>query len=164
MERAASVAEFWEHRESGPAMKGDRGALHELLTRELTVTGPSDRRFGFTFAAMLSLMGALSLLRHGNHSAYWLGGAVVFGTLALIWPVALRPLNKVWLKLGLLLHAFISPIVMAVMFFGVFAPMGAIMRLAGKDPLRLKPHIEAKSYWIMRNPPGPTPESLKRQF
>jgi hypothetical protein len=36
-----------------------------------------------------------------------------------------------------------------------------IIRLFGKDPLRLKP---ANSNWIERKPPGPDPQSMKQQF
>ena len=38
------------------------------------------------------------------------------------------------------------------------------MRLAGKDPLRLRREPDAPSYWIVRDPPGPTPESMSDQF
>jgi hypothetical protein len=38
------------------------------------------------------------------------------------------------------------------------------MRIAGKDPLRLRFDRQAKSYWIERHPPGPDPDSMKNQF
>jgi hypothetical protein len=38
------------------------------------------------------------------------------------------------------------------------------MRLLGKDPLRLKFDREASSYWIKREPPGPDPDGMPRQF
>jgi hypothetical protein len=50
------------------------------------------------------------------------------------------------------------------MFFVVITPLGFLMRLSGKDPLRLRFDREVESYWIPRDPPGPTPESLKNQF
>jgi len=43
-------------------------------------------------------------------------------------------------------------------------PTGLIMRLFGKDPLRLRFDAEAKSYWIQREPPGPEPDSMRNQF
>ena len=50
------------------------------------------------------------------------------------------------------------------MFFGVITPIGLLMRLAGKDLLRTKFDINADSYWIKREPPGPEKTSLKQQF
>jgi hypothetical protein len=57
-----------------------------------------------------------------------------------------------------------NPIMMAFLFFGAVLPTGVVMRLLGKDPLRLKRPLDAKSYWIERHPPGPTSESMKDQF
>jgi hypothetical protein len=39
-----------------------------------------------------------------------------------------------------------------------------MVRLFGKDLLRLKRDASAKSYWIERDPPGPEPQSMTRQF
>ena len=38
------------------------------------------------------------------------------------------------------------------------------MRAAGKDLLRLKIERDRDSYWIIRQPPGPAPETMKDQF
>jgi len=39
-----------------------------------------------------------------------------------------------------------------------------LVRLTGKDPLRLKLDSGADSYWISRKPPGPPPDSMTNQF
>jgi hypothetical protein len=64
----------------------------------------------------------------------------------------------------LLLGKVVNPIVLGLMFFLVFTPAALFLRLAGKDPLRLKRPKDAKSYWIPRDPPGPPPESMRLQF
>jgi hypothetical protein len=79
-------------------------------------------------------------------------------------PRILRPLNRIWLKIGLLLNKVVSPIVLGIVFFGVLTPLGAVLRMRGKDPLRLRFEKDAPSYWIMRQPPGPAPRSMTRQF
>ena len=38
------------------------------------------------------------------------------------------------------------------------------MRVVGKDPLRLRWERDARSYWIMREPPGPDPKGMTQQF
>jgi hypothetical protein len=67
-------------------------------------------------------------------------------------------------KLGVLLGKLVSPIALGILFYGVFFPVGVAMRLAGKDPLRLRRDAEAASYWIPRRPPGPPPDSMTNQF
>jgi hypothetical protein len=57
-----------------------------------------------------------------------------------------------------------NPLVIALMFYVVFVPVGLILRALGKDTLRLKPDKKAPSYWIPRNPPGPSRGSMTKQF
>jgi hypothetical protein len=81
----------------------------------------------------------------------------------LLWPSSLRPLNRLWMKLGLLLHRIVNPIVMGLLFYGTIWPTGLVMRMRGRDLLRLKRDPSAASYWIARVP-GPAPETMKDQF
>jgi len=102
---------------------------------------------------------------HDGHLWPWTSAiAALFLVAALLYPAALKPLNLLWLKFGLLLHRVVNPIVMALVFFGAVLPTGLIMRALGKDPLRLKRQPDANSYWIERHPPGPAPKSMKDQF
>jgi hypothetical protein len=39
-----------------------------------------------------------------------------------------------------------------------------VRRWLGKDPLRLRLDRDAVTYWIERNPPGPPPDTMPRQF
>jgi hypothetical protein len=137
---------------------------HEFQRRNETVNSSSNRSFGFVFAAFFALLAALSLWHGTSRWPIWLGLACVSLALALFVPRWLAPLNWVWTKIGLLLHAIVSPIFLTLLFYGCIVPVGFLMRLSGKDPLRRKYEPEAASYWIIRTPPGPTPQSFKDQF
>jgi hypothetical protein len=63
-----------------------------------------------------------------------------------------------------LLGALVSPLALGVLYYGVLTPLGVLMRLAGKDPLRLRREPGAASYWLPRQPPGPPPDSMTNQF
>lgn len=82
---------------------------------------------------------------------------------ALVVPRSLAPLNKLWIKIAELLNRITNPIVMGLIFFGVVTPIGILIRWRGKDPLRLAPD-SSDSYWIRRQEPGPTAESMINQF
>ena len=56
----------------------------------------------------------------------------------------------------------VSPIVLGIIFFGMFTPIAMLMRLSGRDELRLKFNHNA-SHWKIRNEPV-KPESFKNQF
>jgi hypothetical protein len=94
----------------------------------------------------------------------FVGVSLAFLGVSLLFPKILAPLNWLWTRLGLLLHKIVSPIILGAQFFLLFTCAGAIMRLFGGDPLRLRFDAKASSYWIERTPPGPAAESLKEQF
>lgn len=137
---------------------------HESFERREEVRGSSDRSFGIVFAVVFAVIGLLPLLFSGTVRLWSLAIGAVFLLLAFATPRALAPLNRLWLKFGLLLHRIVSPLVLGIMFYGVVTPTGLLMRALGKDPLRLRLDRASSSYWIERVPPGPAPESLKDQF
>ena len=104
------------------------------------------------------------MLRGGALRPWALAVSGVFLILALAVPKVLAPLNRLWLKFGALLHMIVSPIVLGVLFFLTITPIALILRLMGKDLLRLKRSQGTSSYWIERKPPGPPPETMINQF
>lgn len=122
------------------------------------------RNFGLVFAGFFAIVGLLPLLG-GNAARWWaLAIAAAFLAVALAAPAVLAPLNLIWFRFGLQLHRVMSPVVMALLFFLTVTPVGLLMRVAGKDPLRLKPDPQQPSYWIARDPAGPAGGSLRNQF
>ena len=137
--------------------------FHEDLKRAQDLRGSSDRAFGLVLAAVFVVL-SLSPLRTGGRvrvPALCVAGALLL--IALVRPVLLHTLNRAWTMLGLLLGQIVNPVVTAVLFFLVFTPIGFISRLLGNDPLRLK-MPQADTYWIRRQPPGPRPDTMSKQF
>ncbi len=137
---------------------------HEDFQRHDPAGGGSDRSFGFVFAVVLGAV-ALLPLWDGRVPHWWvLAMAAVFLVLAIAAPRLLRPLNRLWHRFGLLLARLMNPLVLGLLFYFVITPIGLVMRMAGKDPLRLRWQPKSESYWIERAPPGPEPETMKNQF
>ena len=145
-------------------MKDKYFGAHEFQAREEGVKISSDRSFGLVFAGLFALLGILSIYHGTTRWYYWFPVAALFGVIAYIAPGVLAPLNRAWAKFGHLLHMAINPIVLGILFYVCISPIGFLMRLAGKDPMRRKFEPAAKSYWIARTPPGPAPETFKNQF
>jgi hypothetical protein len=137
---------------------------HEDFSRQEEIKPSSDRSFGLVVATFFLIVGFWPLVRAQPIRWWALGVAAVFALLALLWTAALAPLNRLWVKLGALLYKVVSPVVMAMLFYVTVTPIALLMRLLGKDPLRLRRDPDAASYWIDRTPPGPSPESMKNQF
>lgn len=139
-------------------------AIHENFAREEAVAGGSPRAFGLLMAGVLALI-ALFNWWHDGQVWPWLGGAaLLFALAALIYPNALAPMSRAWLKFGLLLHKVTNPLIMGLLFYGTVLPTGLIMRALGKDLLRLKTDPRADSYWIARQPPDPAAKTMTDQF
>lgn len=128
-------------------------------------TLPSERTFGFVFTGIFLIVAGYLWLYDGKTVAIqaFLVLAAAFLAFTLFMPIALRPLNKAWYKLGLLMGRVVSPIVLGILFFILITPIAIVMRLAGRDPLRLRKQ-DVQSHWIDRAPPGPAPTSFKDQF
>jgi len=140
--------------------------MHEKFDREEPVAAGSERSFGLVIGGFFALV-AFAPLLHKEPSGPRLWAillAILFGGLAFLRPALLRPLNVAWTKLGLLLYQFVNPVVLGIVFYGVVTPLGMLMRARGKDLLRLRRDPAAASYWIAREPPGPSPESMTKQF
>ena len=137
---------------------------HESFVRDEQVKGSSDRSFGFVFTALFTIIGFAPLF-HGGAIRYWsLIVAAGLLAIAVAYPRLLAPLNRLWMKFGLLLHHITNPIIMGFVFYLAVVPTALVMKMLGKDPLRRKMDKDAPSYWIPRKPPGPPPESMKNQF
>jgi hypothetical protein len=144
-------------------MSGRTAIETHAASAEVAVGG--DRAFGGVFTAVF-LVVALWPLTGADGAVRWWALAVsgVLAGVSLLRPRLLHPLNRVWFRFGLLLHKVVSPLVMSTLFFVVITPVGLLMRGFGTDPLRRRFDAQATTYWILRAPPGPDPDSLRDQF
>ena len=121
----------------------------------------SDRSFGLIVGLIVAAIGLAPLLRDGGPNLWLLAVATPLVLLGLVAPTALRPLNVLWFRLGLFLGGIVAPIVMALLFFLVIAPIGLLRRLVVRDPLNKRFVPNQDSYWQKRTA---KPESMKFQF
>jgi len=138
---------------------------HETISSFRTVTRASDRKFGITIGLILVAFGLWPMFRGASSPNLWLL-APAAGLLLATWlkPNWLAPLNRAWFRLGLVLNAVVSPVVMGLMYFGAVVPLGLLLRRNGKDLLQLELRPEAETYWVRREPPGPLPGTFNKQF
>jgi|SRR5271157_375246 len=137
---------------------------HENFERSAAAQPPSERSFAWVFAAFFAAV-ALWPAWRGRPVRWWaLGIAALVLVAGLVQPSVLRIPNLIWFQFGRLLNRIVSPVAASLLFFAVFTPFALILRMAGKDLLRLRPDPASRSYWIERNPPGPPPESMSEQF
>jgi len=86
-----------------------------------------------------------------------LGAACAF----VLRPMLLEPLNRAWFRLSLLLGRIMTPLVMALLFYGLITPVALLLRLKGDDPLRLRRTGRERTWWRERED---DPGDMRRQF
>ena len=125
---------------------------------------PSNRKFGFTFAVIFLFISIyLFWAQHYMQSTLCAITSFVLFAVTLINDNLLLPLNLLWSKIGNLLGKVISPIVLGIIYFGLFTPIAFLMRLAGRDELKLKKQ-ESESCWQISDSAPPDKQSFRQQF
>ena len=122
------------------------------------------RRFGFIVSGGLALIGLLSWYR--GHTTMpkvlWIIATVLF-LFGLILPSLLRPVQKVWMGLAMVLAWVNTRIILTVLFYAVFTPIGVIMRLF-RDPLDRRLQDGRSSYWVQKQSKPFDPKAYENQF
>ena len=139
-----------------------KSSTHEDYSRKGHEGGSTDRSFGLVFAAFFAIVALWPLRKHEDVRWWAAGVSAAFLLLALNAPSSLKLLNRAWMFLGFTIGKVTNPVITALMFFLIFTPAAILLRLAGKDLLRLKLQPESPSYWIDRT--SATPESMIQQF
>ena len=120
----------------------------------------SNKLFGIVFGIIFLII-ALWPIKNSEDILIWsIILSSIFFILGLLNSEILTPFHYLWIKFGLLLSKIVSPVIMFIIFYGIVSPIGILMRLIGKDLLRLKKY-PVKSYWISRNG---SKQNMKDQF
>jgi hypothetical protein len=79
--------------------------------------------------------------------------ALGVGLLGLAWPQAVRPIFVGWMILAFPIGWTLSLILLGLVYFGLFLPLGLAFRLSGRDALLLRPRHRGTTYWSPRTAP-----------
>lgn len=124
---------------------------------------PSNKKFGNFFTIVFIIIASYFYFNKSLNLTYIFGVvATVFMLVTIFKDELLLPLNRLWMRFGLLIGMIIGPIVLGLIFFTLFSPVAIFMRLFGRDELHLK-YKKKSSYWILRDD-SICADSFKRQF
>ena len=107
------------------------------------------RRFGLMMGIVLGLLGGFTWWRDKDCFYYFSIISAFFFFFAFAFPSALKPVNKAWMTLAILMSWVMTRVILSLLFYLGITPMGFLARLFGKDFLELRFNKNtAKSYWI----------------
>ncbi len=122
------------------------------------------RSFGLTLGIALLIIAGVLHWRDISGFVFVAGIGGLILSIGLIAPNLLRPLYKPWMALALVLGFIMTRVILTVMFIVLFIPIGLLMRLFGKDPLRRKLDPDAETYWIPKDYDAEAPDRLERYY
>jgi hypothetical protein len=130
---------------------------NEIALKEL-------RKFSFTLSCALIILGGFVLWRKGETGLlFWCIGIVIL-LMGLTKPRLLGPIHKGWMGMSFLMGFLMTHVILALLYYLVFTPMGLVMRIVRKDPLKLKRDHSAESHWIKRTRREFTRERYEKMF
>jgi hypothetical protein len=122
------------------------------------------RKFGLTMGIALAAFGGLFLWRERAVAPYLLLIAAAFLFLAVLAPRALKPIQRGWMTLAIVLGWFMTRLLLVIVFYVGITPIAMIARLTGKRFLKLDFDPAAETYWEKREPDTRGKERYESQF
>jgi len=122
------------------------------------------RNFGITIGIALGVLGGLLLWREKPSYFYCVIAGIVFLLSGFAFPAVLKPFQKVWMTISILMGWFMTRLILIVLFYAVLTPIGLIARLCGKKFIDRAFDKNVKSYWIIKTAENRGISSYKQQF
>ncbi len=108
------------------------------------------RSFGILFSVLALGIAAYSYWKSGSAWPWFAGASAAFLITGLFLRPVLRPLYVLWMRFAFILAWVNTRLILGVFFYGILTPVGAILRLQGKDPLTRRLDRSASTYWVKR--------------
>ncbi len=108
------------------------------------------RNFGLTIGIVLLILSCLLYILKSEINLYLLTGGLIFIIFGLLIPPVLKPFQKVWMTLAIILNWFMTRIILSILFYFVLTPIGFARKIFGKKSLDLKYDKKQESYWNYR--------------
>lgn len=122
------------------------------------------RKFGLSVGAAFTVFGAISWWR--GHEVpplvLWTIGAALMVP-GLLFPTVLGPVQRGWMKMAAFLGHVNTRIILALLYYVVFTPVGFIMGFF-RDPLNRSWKDAKESNWVKRKQEPVDPAAYERQF
>ncbi len=133
------------------------------MSAEIKTDNASLKKFGLTMAVALLVIAGIVFIKHKEPNAVLLGLALVFLLCSFVFPRALKYVYIAWMKLAFVLGWINTRILLSLVFYLIFTPIGLIMRLFN-DPMERRIDKDRQSYWIKKENKPFNKQDYERQF
>ncbi len=140
--------------------------MKEIITEIKSIKeSPSDlRKFGMTIGIVLIIIAAILLWAGKTTYPIWGIIGIVFILAGLLFPVVLKPLNKIWMSLAIVLGWIMTRVILSILFYIGLTGVKLIAMIFNKRFLNLRIDPSADTYWEKREKKPFDPATYERQF
>ncbi len=121
------------------------------------------RQFGLLVGSVFAVIGLWPLVFRSEPPRLW---AMILGSLLIVLgavvPQSLKQVYGGWMKIGHVLGAINTRIILGIIYYLLITPMGLVMRLMGKDSMHRTLAKETTTYRVVRAPRSP--QHMRNQF
>lgn len=111
------------------------------------------RQFGLMLGGILAVVFGLLLPWSWQWdnlpNLQWIGIGAIVIVWALVAPDSMRGLYNGWMRVAMAIGNVVNFMILAIVYFIVITPMGLIMRIMGKDPMRRTLDKSVMSYRVI---------------
>ncbi|NOU11802.1 MAG: sxtJ [Nitrospira sp.] len=129
---------------------------HQATNKEL-------RQFGLLVGGVFAVIGLWPLVFRSEPPRLW---AMILGSLLIVLgavvPQSLQQVHSGWMKIGHVLGAINTRIILGIIYYLLITPMGLVMRLMGKDSMHRTLAKETTTYRVVRA--SRSPQHMRNQF
>ncbi len=122
------------------------------------------KKFGLTIGIALIVISILLAITKKDSALYFGIAGFLITMIGLTAPIVLKPLNKAWMTLSIILGWFMTRVILTILFYIALTPISLLSRLFKKDFLDLKIEKERQSYWQKRDQKKFDAADYERQF
>jgi len=123
------------------------------------------RDFSTALAVFCGIFGTLNAWRgHVSWSVGFLSVGITAQMIGGIRPELMKPVFIVLITIAKAIGWINTRILLILIFYGLFTPIGLVLRLFRRDLLNQKIDRNAKTYWIDRSSPTINPKHYEKQF
>ena len=120
------------------------------LISEIKTTKKEIRNFGIIIGPILLIIGAILLWKNNiNYPIFMIIGIILLVS-GLVIPIILKPIYFLWMIFATILGWIMTRVILSLLFYTIFTPIGLIPRVFGKQFLELRWDKSKESYWNFR--------------
>lgn len=123
------------------------------------------KSFGLSVGSIFVLIATLEFYKQRLHlGSALIGAGTLLITVGLLRPRLLQRVHGLWMKFAHALGYINTRLILGLIFFGLFAPIGLILRLLKIDLVQRRPDKRPASYWKVITEPSQEAKSYLNPF